>query len=204
MKKNKEQNPIELQQGNDNSNEKTAKNKKNFITVIIIIVALVFAGLYLYKQQADAPVMSIDGVEFKLKGKANVLTDAGFELSGDVTTLPSKTWEMSFAVEKNGVSYAYVTLYNDSSSEQPLSECKIGEVTVYKQSFMAYDKFMVNGVKVFDVNAEEIRNEFGIKDVDSVVSTDLGYARVMFSGYDATTDSYGELKIYCDFGKKYD
>lgn len=69
---------------------------------------------------------------------------------------------------------------------------------------MAYDKFMVNGEKVFDASAEEIRDEFGIKEADTVVSTDLGYARIMFSGYDATTDSYGEVEIYFDFGKKYD
>lgn len=62
--------------------------------------------------------MSIDGVDFKLKDKASVLTDAGFEISGDVSTLQAKTWEKLFKVEKNGVLYAYVTLYNDSSSEK--------------------------------------------------------------------------------------
>ncbi len=184
--------------------KKSGKGKKNLITALIIIVLIAAAGIYLYKQQADAPVMSIDGTEFKLKEKASVLTDAGFEISGKVSALPAKTWEMMFDVEKNGVTYAYVTLYNDSSSEKELSECKIGEVYVYAEPFMAYEDFMVNGVKIFDANAAEIRDEFGIKEDDTVVSTDLGYAHIMFSGYDATTDSYGEVEIRFDFGKKYD
>ena len=41
---------------------------------------------------------------------------------------------------------------------------------VYAEPFMAYEDFMVNGVKIFD----------------------------------ATTDSYGEVEIRFDFGKKYD
>lgn len=189
----------------EQTEKKDKGNKKKGILATIVIIALIaVAGIYLYKQQADAPVMSIDGTEFKLKEEASVLTDAGFEISGKVSTLPAKTWEMLFDVEKNGVTYAYVTLYNDSSSEKELSECKIGEVYVYKESFMAYEDFMVNGVKIFDANAEEIRNEFGIKENDTVVSTDLGYAHIMFSGYDATTDSYGEVEIRFDFGKKYD
>lgn len=186
--------------------EKAVKDKKkNSILPVIVIIALVaIAGIYLYKQQADAPVMSIDGVEFKLKDKASVLTDAGFEISGKVSKLPAKTWEMLFEVEKDGVLYAYVTLYNTSSSEKELSECNIGEVTVMKQSYMAYDKFMVNGVNVFEVSADEARTELGIKEDDTVVSTDLGYAHVRLSDYDTTADTYGEVYIYCDFGKKYD
>lgn len=204
MQKNKEQKEIELTQENDGTNGKVGKKKNNLISAIIVIVLIACAGLYLYKQQADAPVMSIDGTEFKLKQKASVLTDDGFELDGKVSTLPSKTWEMSFSVKKNGVTYANVTLYNDSSSEKDLSECKIGEVYVYKQSFMAYEDFMVNGVKIFDTNAKEVRTELGIKEDDSVVSTDLGYAHLMLSDYDATADSYGSVQVYCDFGKKYD
>ena len=194
---------VEEQVGTEEKADKT-KKKKSILPVIIIIALVAVAGIYLYKQRADAPVMSIDGVEFKLKQKASVLTDAGFEISGKVSILPAKTWEMMFDVEKNGVTYAYVTLYNDSSSEKALSECKIGEVYVYAEPFMAYENFMVNGVKIFEVDAEKIRDEFGIKEKDTVVSTDLGYAHIMFSGYDDTTDSYGEVEIYCDFGKKYD
>lgn len=180
------------------------KKKNNILSVIIIIAVVAIAGIYLFKQQADAPVMSIDGVEFKLKDKASVLTDAGFEITGKVSKLPAKTWEMLFEVEKDGVLYAYVTLYNKSSSEQELSECNIGEVIVKKQSYMAYDKFMVNDVKVFDVSAEEARTGLGIKEDDTVVSTDMGYAHVMLSDYDTATDSYCNIEIRCDFGKKYD
>lgn len=194
---------IEEQVGTEEKADK-AKKKKSILPVIIIIALVIVAGIYLYKQQADAPVMSIEGVEFKLKQKANILTDAGFEISGKVSKLPAKTWEMMFDVEKNGVTYAYVTLYNDSSSEKELSECKIGEVYVYAEPFMAYENFMVNGVKIFGADAGEIRDEFGIKEKDIVVSTDLGFAHIMFSGYDDTTDSYGKVEIRCDFGKKYD
>ncbi len=185
----------------EETNVKKPSKGKRIISAIIVIAVIAVAGIYLYKQNADAPVISIDGVEFKLKDKASVLTDAGFEITGG-STLPAKSWEMLYNVEKNGVTYAWITLYNKSSSEKPLSECNIGEVQV--NYIMAFDKVLIDGHPIAGVKADEVRNNLGIKEDGTVVSQKKGYATIMLSDYDASTDTYGSVEIRCDFGKKYD
>ena len=66
---------------NVDADQLAKKNKKkNLISMMVIAVIAIFAAVYLFKQNADRPAISIDGVR-----------------------------------------YAYVTLYNTSSSEKPLA-----------------------------------------------------------------------------------
>ena len=164
----------------------------------------IFSAVYLIKQNADRPTISIDGVEFKLKASASVLTDAGFEITGG-ETLPGKTWNSLYVIEKDGVRYAYVTLYNTSSSEKPLSECRIGEiVTEVGVSFDGSDKVLLNGKPVVGITLSEAETNFGIKDDgDSAMSTKMGSDTLLLSYYDREADCFEHMSLSCDFGKKY-
>ena len=181
---------------------KEKEQKEWYFSLIITLVFIGIAAVYAYIQNAAVPVISIDGVEFKLKQKASVLIDAGFEITGG-TELASKTWDSSYEVKKNGVTYGYVTLYNKTSSTQPLSECRIGEFYTYKFSTIAYDKVMVNGIPIIGIKKSEVKDKFGVKEDDTVVSTSKGYTNIMFSDYDSTTDTYNKVNLYCEFGKSY-
>ena len=183
---------------------KTKKN--NLISAIVIVVIALIAAGYLFIQNANRPTISIDGVEFQLKDCASVLTDAGFKITGG-ETMEAKTWNYMYILEKDGVQYAYLTLYNSSNSEKPLSECYIGEVETHNNIVFegGYDKVKLNGHAMVGMTMAEAEENFGIKDDgDSAMRVKLGSDSLLLSYYDRDADCFGSAALKCDFGQSYE
>lgn len=184
--------------------QKVGKKKgKDWLISIICIVIFAAAVLYLYNQNATAPVISIEGVEFKLKGSTSVLAGAGFDITGG-SSLEGRTWNHGFGLKKDGKIYASLTLYNTSNDTKPTTECGIGEITVYTSYFLDKEAFLIDGIAPFATDADELREAFKIEEEDTIVSTDLGYVHVQFSDYNSETNRYERVSLSCDFNQSYE
>lgn len=190
--------------GQKNQNE--GRGKINWLKILATPVAIVIALVYMFMQSAKNPVIAVDGVEFKLRDRAKVLTDAGFEITGG-SSLDGETWDDSFYLEKDGVRYGALVLYNVSTSSQELSECQIGEFSTEAdpEFYEGADKVTVNGMPAVGMSESEAKDNFGIeRDAeDTAAYNKVGECSVMLSFYDDASDVYEHFSISYDFGKAY-
>lgn len=191
-------------QGNEQEQKSSGDWKGKVIAVVMTLLVIGAAFLYMGKQSADSPVIAVDGVEFKLQQYASVLTDAGFEITGG-SSLDGRTWDELYKLEKDGKVYAYLTLYNTSTSSKELPECKIGGIEINdSEVFDAADQVTINGIKVIGMSLSEAGEAFGIEDNGSTaMSKTVGECSVMFSHYDRDADKFEKVSVSYDFGKAY-
>ena len=186
--------------------ENQGRGKTNWLAMLSTSVIIIAVVAYMFFQSSKNPVISVDGVEFKMRDHADTLTDAGFKITGDTSSLSGETWDY-FYLEKDGVCYGKLAIYNVSTNSRDVSECQIGEFKVEADSTLydGADKVTVNGLPATGMSESEAKENFGIeRDADdTAASNKIGECSMILSYYDAASDVYENCEITYDFGKAY-
>ena len=188
-------------------NQKEGKGKTNWLAMLGTPIAIIVAIVIIFIQSANNPVISVDGVEFKMRAHVDTLTDAGFEVVGDTSSLSGETYDY-FYLEKDGVCYGKLAIYNVSTNSRDVSECQIGEFKVEADSALydGADKVTVNGLPATGMSESEAKENFGIErdDADDTAAHNkVGECSMILSYYDSASDVYKNCEITYDFGKAY-
>ncbi len=146
------------------------KFRKSAIGICMLAAAAVM-GACAAKDPGTPPEVLLDGVPVVVgETRPMELSDQGFEtndLGAFITKLPDKSWTSSIFLEKDDISYASITLVNDTREEQAVFSCVIEELGFYAlDDTNAGLNISINGVNPIGMTEEELKAAYPELELD--------------------------------------
>ena len=146
------------------------KLRKSAIGICMLAAAAVM-GACAAKDPGTPPEVLLDGVPVVVgETRPMDLSDQGFEtndLGAFITKLPDKSWTSSIFLEKDDISYASITLVNDTREEQAVFSCVIEELGFYAlDDTNAGLNISINGVNHIGMTEEELKAAYPELELD--------------------------------------
>lgn len=146
------------------------------LLLICTLLATVVLGGCGKKDPGTPPDVLIDGTAVVVgEMKPADLEDKGFETDASekfISSLPERSWTSSIYLRKDGVSYARLTLVNESKDDKRVSQCMIEELCFYSLDKKDSNELniSINGVNPIGMTQDELKNAYPDLELDDADS----------------------------------
>lgn len=147
------------------------KHYKKLLTVCIMLAAFTLGGCG-SKDPGTPPEILLDGTPVVVGVTTpGDLKDAGFvtdDLGSFLYKLPDRSWTSSIYLKKDSVSYAGLTLVNESREDKYVNSCVIEELHFYALEDKTKEdlNISINGVNPIGMSQEELKETFPDLELD--------------------------------------
>lgn len=146
------------------------KHCKKILIICTILTAIMLGGCS-GGDPGTPPEVLLDGVSVVVgETKPYDLKEQGFstdDLGKLIYELPERSWTSSIFLKKDNVTYAMVTLVNESKEEKYVSECVIEEIGFYALEDVNKDlNISINGINPIGMTQEELKEAFPELEMD--------------------------------------